>query len=43
MRNDLDHFHLVIDVTDRVPGLAVSNAGLRRQMVDERLRCRRHT
>ena len=43
MLNDLDRFHLVIDVIDRVPGLAVTHAGLRQHMVDERLRCRRHT
>jgi xylulose-5-phosphate/fructose-6-phosphate phosphoketolase len=43
MLNDLDRFHLVIDVIDRVPGLAGAHAGLRQHMVDERLRCRRHT
>ena len=43
MLNDLDRFHLVIDVIDRVPGLAVTHAQLRQHMVDERLRCRRHT
>ena len=43
MLNDLDRFHLVIDVIDRVPGLAVPHAGLRQHMVDERLRCRQHT
>jgi xylulose-5-phosphate/fructose-6-phosphate phosphoketolase len=43
MLNDLDRFHLVIDVIDRVPGLAVKHAELRQFMVDERLRCRRHT
>src|SRR4051794_8573266 len=43
MLNDLDRFHLVIDVIDRVPGLAVRHAELRQFMVDERLRCRRHT
>jgi xylulose-5-phosphate/fructose-6-phosphate phosphoketolase len=43
MLNDLDRFHLVMDVIDRVPGLAVSHAGLRQFMIDERLRCRRHT
>ena len=42
MRNDLDRFHLVVDVIDRVPGLAVSNAALRQHLLDERLRCRRH-
>jgi xylulose-5-phosphate/fructose-6-phosphate phosphoketolase len=43
MLNDLDRFHLVIDVLDRVPGLAVKHADLRQHMVDERLRCRRYT
>jgi xylulose-5-phosphate/fructose-6-phosphate phosphoketolase len=43
MRNDLDRFHLVIDVIDRVPGLAVRYAGLRQHLLDERLRCREHT
>ena len=43
MLNDLDRFHLVIDVIDRVPGLAVTHAQLRQHMVDERLRCRRYT
>jgi xylulose-5-phosphate/fructose-6-phosphate phosphoketolase len=43
MLNDLDRFHLVMDVIDRVPGLAAEAAGLRQQMVDERLRCRAHT
>jgi xylulose-5-phosphate/fructose-6-phosphate phosphoketolase len=43
MRNDLDRFHLVADVIDRVPGLAVRHAALRQQMLDERLRCREHT
>ena len=43
MRNDLDRFHLVIDMIDRVPGLAVRYAGLRQHLLDERLRCREHT
>jgi xylulose-5-phosphate/fructose-6-phosphate phosphoketolase len=43
MLNDLDRFHLVIDVIDRVPGLAVRFAGLRQQMVDARLEARRYT
>jgi xylulose-5-phosphate/fructose-6-phosphate phosphoketolase len=37
MRNDLDRFHLVIDVIDRVPGLGSRAAALRQRMVDERL------
>jgi xylulose-5-phosphate/fructose-6-phosphate phosphoketolase len=40
MLNDLDRFHLVIDVIDRVPRLAAKAAGLRQDMVEERLRCR---
>ncbi|MCX6462515.1 MAG: phosphoketolase family protein [Pseudonocardiales bacterium] len=43
MLNDLDRFHLVVDVLDRVPGLAVRHPALRQHMLDERLRCRRHT
>ena len=43
MLNDLDRFHLVIDVIDRVPGLAARAAGLRQDMVEERLRCRAWT
>jgi xylulose-5-phosphate/fructose-6-phosphate phosphoketolase len=43
MLNDLDRFHLVIDVIDRVPGLGERAAGLRQQMADERLRHRAFT
>ena len=43
MLNDLDRFHLVMDVIDRVPGLAEREAHLRQRMVDERLRHRLHT
>jgi len=43
MLNDLDRFHLVIDVIDRVPGLEVPSAALRQQMVDARLEARRYT
>jgi len=43
MLNDLDRYHLVIDVIDRVPGLADQAPPLRQQMVDERLRCRAWT
>jgi xylulose-5-phosphate/fructose-6-phosphate phosphoketolase len=43
MLNDLDRFHLVMDVIDRVPGLAVRHAGLRQEMADRRLRCRQYT
>jgi xylulose-5-phosphate/fructose-6-phosphate phosphoketolase len=38
MLNDLDRFHLVIDVIDRVPWLGERAAELRQEMVDERLR-----
>jgi xylulose-5-phosphate/fructose-6-phosphate phosphoketolase len=43
MLNDLDRFHLVIDVIDRVPGLGSHAADLRQRMIDERLRCRAYT
>ena len=43
MLNDLDRFHLVIDVIDRVPGLARSASGLRQDMVETRLRARAYT
>jgi len=43
MLNDLDRFHLIIDVIDRVPGLGSTAAGLRQEMVDERLRHRAYT
>jgi xylulose-5-phosphate/fructose-6-phosphate phosphoketolase len=43
MLNDLDRFHLVIDVIDRVPGLGSRAAELRQRMTDERLRCREFT
>jgi xylulose-5-phosphate/fructose-6-phosphate phosphoketolase len=43
MLNDLDRYHLVIDVIDRVPGLAGRAARLRQRMVDQRLRCRAWT
>ncbi|MBW8706017.1 Xylulose-5-phosphate phosphoketolase [Streptomyces sp. MBT84] len=38
VRNDLDRYRLVMDVIDRVPGLAVRAAGVRQQMVDVRAR-----
>ena len=37
MRNDIDRFHLVIDVIDRVPSLRARYATLRQQMVDRRI------
>ena len=43
MLNDLDRFHLVMDVIDRVPGLANTSAHLRQEMVDRRLRYRAWT
>jgi xylulose-5-phosphate/fructose-6-phosphate phosphoketolase len=43
MLNDLDRFHLVMDVIDRVPGLGERAAGLRQEMADERLRARAYT
>jgi xylulose-5-phosphate/fructose-6-phosphate phosphoketolase len=43
MLNDLDRFHLVMDVIDRVPGL-VSRAGhVRQLMADRRLAARAYT
>jgi xylulose-5-phosphate/fructose-6-phosphate phosphoketolase len=35
--NDIDRFHLVIDVIDRVPGLGSHAAGLRQLMMDRRI------
>jgi xylulose-5-phosphate/fructose-6-phosphate phosphoketolase len=43
MLNDLDRFHLVMDVIDRVPALGSHAAELRQRMNDERLRARAHT
>ena len=43
MLNDLDRFHLVMDVIDRVEGLADKAAVLRQQMLDTRLSARRYT
>jgi xylulose-5-phosphate/fructose-6-phosphate phosphoketolase len=43
MLNDMDRFHLVIDVVDRVPGLGATAALFRQQMADERLRHRAYT
>jgi xylulose-5-phosphate/fructose-6-phosphate phosphoketolase len=43
MLNDLDRFHLVIDVIDRVPGLSARAGHLRQEMEEERLRCRAYT
>ncbi|NEC30797.1 phosphoketolase family protein [Streptomyces sp. SID8111] len=38
VRNDLDRYRLVMDVIDRVPGLAVRAAALRQRMADTRTR-----
>ena len=43
MLNDLDRFHLVIDVIDRVPGLASQAGHIRQLMTDARIRCRAYT
>jgi xylulose-5-phosphate/fructose-6-phosphate phosphoketolase len=43
MLNDLDRFHLVMDVLDRVPRLAAHTAYLRQEMADQRLRARMWT
>jgi len=43
MLNDLDRFHLVLDVIDRVPGLGGKCAHLRQEMADRRLEARAYT
>jgi xylulose-5-phosphate/fructose-6-phosphate phosphoketolase len=43
MLNDLDRFHLVMDVIDRVPGLAARAGHIRQHMVDRRLESRAYT
>ena len=43
MLNDLDRFHLVMDVIDRVPGLGERAALLRQEMADQRLAHRAYT
>ena len=43
MLNDLDRFHLVMDVIDRVPGLGERAAHLRQDMDDARIRARAYT
>ena len=43
MLNDLDRYHLVMDVIDRVPGLGSKAGYIRQQMADERLRLRQYT
>jgi xylulose-5-phosphate/fructose-6-phosphate phosphoketolase len=41
--NDMDRFHLVMDVIDRVPGLGANAALVRQHMVDARTRHVEHT
>ena len=43
MLNDLDRFHLAIDVIDRVPGLGAHAAGFRQELEDRRLKARAYT
>jgi len=43
MLNDLDRFHLVMDVIDRVPGLGSKAAHVRQLMEDQRLFHRQYT
>jgi xylulose-5-phosphate/fructose-6-phosphate phosphoketolase len=43
MMNDLDRFHLVMDVIDRVPTLQGRMAHLRQEMADARVRARAYT
>ena len=43
MLNDLDRYHLVMDVIERVPSLGASVAYLQQQMADARLRARQYT
>jgi xylulose-5-phosphate/fructose-6-phosphate phosphoketolase len=43
MLNDLDRYHLVMDVIDRVPGLGSHAAELRQRMADARVRARAYT
>jgi xylulose-5-phosphate/fructose-6-phosphate phosphoketolase len=43
MLNDLDRFHLVMDVIDRVPTLGSKAAHVRQKMTDLRLHHRQYT
>jgi len=43
MMNNLDRYHLVMDVIDRVPGLGAKEAILRQDMQDARVRAREYT
>jgi xylulose-5-phosphate/fructose-6-phosphate phosphoketolase len=43
MLNDMDRFHIAMDVIDRVPGLLPAMAYLRQHFADERIRHRQYT
>ncbi len=43
MMNNLDRYHLVMDVIDRVPGLGAKEATVRQKMQDARLSAREYT
>ncbi len=43
MMTDLDRFHFVMEVIDRVSGLGPRAALVRQQMVDARIEARRYT
>ena len=43
MLNDLDRFHLVMDVIDRTGGLASTAGHVRQLMQDKRIECRAYT
>jgi xylulose-5-phosphate/fructose-6-phosphate phosphoketolase len=43
MLNDLDRYHLVIDVIDRVPALGQAASGLRQEMMTARFAARQYT
>ena len=43
MLNDMDRYHLVMDVIDRVPSLGPTAAALRQEMSDNRVRARAFT
>jgi len=43
MLNDMDRYHLVMDVLDHVPGMSSRYAALRQRMQDARIRARAYT
>jgi xylulose-5-phosphate/fructose-6-phosphate phosphoketolase len=43
MLNDLDRYHLVMDIVDGVPGVGPRASRIRQLMVDARLRAHRFT